>query len=113
MPAEIITVGFCPQYFASFVVAGSRGVSYTVAFDGADLDGSCSCAAFKFSGARRSCKHLRLVQAHGCFWNPQWHDEGPNDLAAQGISLVGELTRTSRSRCPGCGYDTLPVRIAI
>ena len=115
MPPQIITVGFCPQYFATFEVAGSKGAVYTVTTHGGEAPSECTCQAFHFSGAESTCKHVKMVWDHGCLWNPQWKDAGANDLAKFGIKLI-EIDRPNiirDERCPGCGDDMIAVRIAV
>lgn len=109
MPVEIVTVGFCPQYGATFRVPGTGGREWTVAL-GPEV-GHCTCPAFRYSHDS-SCKHLRLVWEHGCLFNPQWHDAGPNDHADVGIVRVTP-TRTEGVPCPGCGEPMMPVRVAV
>lgn len=113
MSVEIITVGFCPQYFATYSVAGSRGAVYTVSLSGGEGPAFCTCPAYKFSG-QNDCKHISAVWKHACLYNPQWKDAGPNDLGEAGIVLDSlDEHRTYDEPCPGCGGNMVPVRIAV
>jgi hypothetical protein len=114
---SIETVGFCPQYYAEWLVTGSRGDIYIVTLDGAEGVPQCSCPAWNFSPHReydRECRHIRAVWEHGCLFNPQWRDPGPNDYAQFGITK-GEyhVAQTWGEPCPGCGDTMIPVRIAV
>lgn len=113
---DIITVGFCPQYRASFRVPGSRGDSWEVFFDSHSCQPQCSCPAWTFSARDvfdRRCKHIDLVWAHGCLFNPQGGDPGPNDYAAHGISMRAGSPETIDEACPGCGHLMIPVRVGV
>lgn len=108
MSADVITVGFCPQYHGSWQVTGSRGDVYVVTVG--PESGECTCPAFTYS-RDRTCKHITQVWDHGCLYNPQWKDPGPNDHADHGIVL--SLPRGGGAPCPGCGEPMIPVRIAV
>jgi hypothetical protein len=113
MSAEIVTVGFCPQYFASFEVTGSTGNSYTVTLNGAEAPAHCTCPSYRYGGSQ-DCKHIKAVWDHGCLYNPQWKDAGPNDLGSYGVSVVAYDYPGGRTEpCPGCGEAMVPVRIAV
>lgn len=117
MPAEIVTVGFCPQYHSRWQVAGSKpGTSYEVDLAGAEGAPHCTCKAFQFSGGYgdQDCKHVRAVWAHACLYNPQWKDAGPNDFASHGIELVDTDTAYQYGEpCPGCGGPMIATKIAV
>lgn len=115
MPAEIVTVGFCPQYYSQWEVQGSKGNTYSVVLNGGEGAPYCSCPAFKYSGeyGNQECKHVKAVWAHGCLYNPQWKDAGPNDYADHGIKMISHDTHTISETCPGCGEEMIPVRIAV
>jgi hypothetical protein len=115
MPAEIVTVGFCPQYYSRWVVQGSQpGSTYTVVLNGAEQLPDCTCPAFRHAPwDGKDCKHVRAVWAHGCLYNPQWREPGPNDWADHGISLLATDTATWPEPCEGCGQPMVAVRIAV
>jgi hypothetical protein len=110
MPAEIVTAEFCAQYYATFDVPSSDGKQmYTVTLNGGEGMPHCTCQGFKF---RHGCKHIDWVWKHGCLWNPQWKDGGPNDIPAEHIHLY-EGYPLLDGPCPACGGKTVPVRIAV
>jgi hypothetical protein len=114
---SIETVGFCPQYYCDWKVVGANGQVYEVTLDGAEHVPSCTCPAWKFSAHEvydRECKHIRAIWDHGCLFNPQWRDAGPNDYAAHGITRGAyHVPQTWGEACPGCGEQMIPVRIAV
>ena len=115
MPDFIIEVmGYCPQVMATFEVPGSGGNSYRVSL-GPDGD-YCGCRAFQYCKVEdefdRTCKHVRLVRAHGCLYDPQGREPGPNDLSDQGVEIVAQGGGYGEP-CPGCGADMEPVRVAV
>jgi hypothetical protein len=114
MSVEVRTVGFCPQYWSTWRVPSSKtDVTYLVTLDGAEHMPHCECLSFKYS-KDGNCKHIRLVWDHGCLWNPQWKDPGPNDYAELDITLVATGENGSGlGPCEGCGHGTVPVRIAV
>jgi hypothetical protein len=116
MSYDIATVGFCPQYFATFEVTGSKSNIYQVTLDGAEGPAHCTCPAYAYSkDDNRTCKHIAAIWKHGCLWNPQWKDAGPNDLDSVGTRLTGTHGRPilQGERCHGCGQDCVAVRIAV
>lgn len=129
MSVQYVTVGFCPQYDStwSFQASPQRGGSYIVRMYADErMQSTCTCPAFTFFKGEpwdRTCKHLKAVWEHGCFFNPQWRDAGPNDYAQHGITLV-DLDMVQEGRvydtlegdeplCPGCGSLMIPVVIAV
>lgn len=113
MPVEIVTVGFCPQYVSQWRVAGHHNHVYDVVLNGAEAKPACSCLAFQYS-TDGDCKHVRLIWDHGCLYNPQWKDPGPNDVIEYGATLVQTDTYAVLDQpCPGCGEPMIPVRIAV
>lgn len=115
MSLDIVTVGMCPQYTATFEVVGSKDNVYTATLDGPDGP-YCSCPAFKYSGepGEQNCKHLDRIREHGCLYDPQGVDAGPNDLADVGITITATATgRSYNEPCPGCGEDMIAVRIGV
>lgn len=107
----IEAVEVCPQWTALYAVAGTGRDSYRVHFEHGD--NHCSCPAFRFFKGPdydRTCKHIQLIETHGCLYHPQ-RDTGPNDLVAQGVSVLHH--QGSGSPCPGCGEPTVVVRIAV
>lgn len=111
---SIETATICPQNYASFEVAGSKGNTYRVSFD--DYGRTCTCPAFKFSAEAdydKTCKHVKAVEAHGCLYHVQGADAGPNDLADVGITLLGVHGSHVSEGCPGCGEPMLAIRIAV
>jgi hypothetical protein len=113
---NIEVAGYCPQHNAEFSVPGSGGKTWSVTFD---MDGRrCDCPAFQYYKCQaedesdRTCKHVALVAAHGCLYDPQGGDLGPNDLSDQGIKIVAHDGGYGEP-CPGCGDDMMPVRIAV
>ena len=116
MSIDIVTVGFCPQYYATYDVVGSKDNVYQVTLSGAEGPAHCTCPAFKYSGefGDQTCKHVSRVWAHGCLYNPQWKPAGPNDLADQGIILTdSDDSRTYGEKCPGCGEEMVAVKIGV
>ena len=110
---NVEVMGFCPQYDAVFIVPGSTG-SYRVSLD---IEGPhCECRAFKYCKVEdesdRTCKHLALVRAHGCLYDPQGRDPGPNDLPDHGVKILLQKGGYGEP-CPGCGEEMLPVRVAV
>jgi hypothetical protein len=109
------TLGFCPQHDAVFIVPGSApGTRYRVSLG---IEGAhCECRAFQYCKVEdesdRTCKHVALVRAHGCLYDPQGHDPGPNDLPDHGVEIVSQEGGYGEP-CPGCGEDMLPVRVAV
>jgi len=117
MSADIVTVGFCPQYYSTFSVQGSGGSVYTVSLAGTGF-AHCDCPAyayFKGEPADRTCKHIKAVWEHGCFYNPQWKDDaGPNDLSEVGASVKDlDTSYTYGEPCPGCGDQMIATKIAV
>ena len=113
MPAEIVTVEFCPQYYSCWEVEGSKGAKYETTLNGAEQAPYCTCPAFKYS-TDQNCKHIVLLWTHCCLFNPQWKDPGPNDYAEHGIKLLfTDEMHTLTERCPGCDQPMIPVRIAV
>lgn len=114
MTAEITTMGFCPQYFSRWTVEGSSGATYLVTFSG--LQAHCTCPAFKFS-QNNDCKHIKRVWEHGCMYNPQWKDPGPDDWFTESPDLllldVDESQPKLDERCAGCNQPTVPVKVAV
>ena len=115
MPAEIVTVGFCPQYWSRWEVQGSKGAVYRLTLNGAEHQPHCTCPAFEYAPEdAKDCKHVRKVWDHGCLYNPQWKDAGPNDYAEHGITLIEvDNSRPWPDPCPGCDQPMIPVRIAV
>jgi hypothetical protein len=116
MGVQYIPVGFCPQYESTWSVQGSRG-SYIVQLHADERAApSCSCPAFTFFKGEqwdRTCKHLQMIWDHGCLFNPQWKDAGPNDYAQHGLSLVEQGFGGGGEPCPGCGQPMIRVVIAV
>lgn len=114
---DIITVGFCPQYWSTWKVKGSRDAEYVVTLSGGEGPAHCTCPAFKYSGefGQQDCKHVRKVWEHGCLWNPQWHsDPGPNDYQDHGIEMLScGYGRGYGAPCPGCGGELQATKIAV
>ena len=112
MPDLTVEVmGLCPQYQAEFEVPGSTG-TYRVSLS---LDGPyCGCKAYQYCKDEfdRTCKHIKLVRAHGCLYDPQGREPGPNDLSTQGIEIVSQEGGYGEP-CPGCSADMVPVRVAV
>ena len=106
-------MGFCPQFTGTFEVPGSAG-SYRVSLgpDGAH----CGCRAFQYCKVEdefdRTCKHVKLVRAHGCLYDPQGCDPGPNDLEAYGIEILPHDGDYGEP-CPGCGGEMIALRVAV
>ncbi len=117
MSATIETAAFCPQYYATFEVQGSKDNVYTVTLSGGEGPAHCTCPAFKYSGepGEQDCKHVRKIWAHGCLYNPQWKDAGPNDLEDNGIQIAStdDSHVIEDEPCPGCGEPCVAVRIAV
>jgi len=112
MPDFTIEVmGICPQYSATFEVPGSSG-TYRVSLgpDGA----YCPCRSYQYCKDEydRTCKHIKLVRSHGCLYDPQGREPGPNDLQAQGIKILSQGAGYGES-CPGCGEEMQPIRVAV
>lgn len=115
MSVDIVTVGFCPQYFSTFAVKGSGTNWYTVSFNGGEGPAHCTCPAFKYSGepGNQTCKHIRRVWKYGCFYNPQWKDAGPNDLEKHDIKILETDMGNWHENCPGCNQVMVAVKIAV
>jgi uncharacterized Zn finger protein len=113
---DTITV-LCPQYGSTWEVQGSKGAVYTVQLYADGALASCDCPSYKFLNGDEwdpTCKHITAVWKHGCLFNPQWHDAGPNDYAQHGIRLATlHPQRQHHEPCPGCGADMIAVRIAV
>lgn len=107
----------CPQYGSTWEVHGSKGAVYTVQLYVDGVLASCDCPAYKLSDGDEwdpTCEHITAVWKHGCLFNPQWHDAGPNDYAQHGIRLATlHPQRQHPQPCPGCGADMIAVRIAV
>lgn len=112
MPDLTVEVmGLCPQYEAEYEVPGSSGSTYRVILS---LDGPhCECKAYQYCKDEfdRTCKHIALVRSHGCLYDPQGREPGPNDLPLQSVEIVSQKGGYGEP-CPGCGADMLPVRVA-
>lgn len=111
---SIEVMGYCPQHDATFVVPGSRGARYRVRLG---VYGThCECRAFQYCKVDfepdRTCKHVALIRAHGCLYDPQGRDPGPNDLSSHGVKIVSQGGGYGEP-CPGCGADMLPIRVAV
>jgi SWIM zinc finger len=114
VPAEIITVGFCPQYWSYWKVQGSKDAVYDVTLNGAESMPHCTCKAFEFAPEDgKDCKHIRKVWEHGCLYNPQWKDAGPNDYEQHGIKLIETDRAMWPQDCPGCGQQMIAVKVAV
>jgi hypothetical protein len=107
----------CPQYGSTWEVQGSKGAVYTVQLYADGALASCDCPSYKFLNSDEwdpTCEHITAVWKHGCLFNPQWHDAGPNDYAQHGIRLATlHPQRQYREPCPGCGADMIAARIAV
>lgn len=116
MPAQIETHTWCPQYWATFEVQGSRGSVYVVQLSGTS-NFTCTCPSYQyFKGPEydRECKHTKLVWSHACLYNTQWKDAGPNDLEEHGIRIVHyNNDQVPNDPCPGCNENMSPVRVAV
>jgi hypothetical protein len=118
MPYSIEVVGFCPQYHSLWRVQGSKpGTAWTITLNGAEHAPFYNCPAFRYSGpiGEQNCKHVSMIWKHGCLWNPQWHDAGPNDWSEHGIELVDTNTRFQFDElCKGgCGGKMIATKIAV
>ena len=121
MPSEIVTVGFCPQYYSTWEVPSSDGSrTYHVTLNGAEHLPHCTCKAFEYAPLYapfdvKDCRHIRWVWAHGCLFNPQWHDGGPNDYEQHGARLIAtDVAGNWPHPCRGrCGQQMIAVRIAV
>jgi predicted nucleic acid-binding Zn finger protein len=71
---QIVVMSDCASNYGVYKLKGSRGAEYTVSLGGSEGPGYCTCPAFKFSGAKMDCKHIRTVWDKACMYNPQWHD---------------------------------------
>jgi hypothetical protein len=115
MSAEIVTAGFCPQYFSQFrVLSNQNDTYYSVTLNGTG-PAFCTCKAYEFAKMYdKTCKHIKRVWEHGCLYNPQWKDAGPNDLDKVGVEIVATDTRNSYPKnCPGCHEEMIAVKIAV
>lgn len=109
---SIEVVGFCADYFAAFMVPGSRGNLYRVELYGGEGPATCECPAFKFHKGEiydRTCKHIEYVWQNACLYNPQWHDGGPRKIKPMEYLDEARLY----GECPCCGGPMVPVRIAV
>ena len=98
MSADIVTVGFCPQYYSTFSVKGSGGSVYTVSLAGTGF-AHCDCPAytyFKGEPSDRTCKHIKAVWEHGCFYNPS----GRTTPVPMTCPRSGRQSRTSTPATP-------------
>lgn len=114
MPAEHQASRFCADYWGIFNVhsdTGEPGLFYTVTMNGGEGVADCTCPAFKFSGAARHCKHIDHVFQNGCFWNPQWKEEGgPKNMEPYDYCKAPD---EDLDPCPRCGGPVVAVVIAV
>jgi hypothetical protein len=108
------TVGVCPQFWSVWhVPSASTDEVHTVALNGHERPPSCTCKSYQYS-TDLTCKHIKLVYEHGCFWTPHLGDAHANDYAEHDISLVSTGENGSDvGPCEGCGHGTIPVTIAV
>jgi len=117
MPAQVVSLRFCAQWFMTFEAPSrsSPGAHHVVRFvrgEGA----RCTCKAFEASSRRRSthdlkeCRHVGEVMRRACLWNEQWYAGGDRTLAPVASSL-GQPTVAGDS-CPECGGPVCLVRVA-
>jgi hypothetical protein len=110
----------CPMWASVFVVPQTHGPEdYMVKF----IPGSqpvCTCPAYRYSGGydEQTCKHIRQVRAHGCFYYEPYKQElmsnvdvcGRRDFEDVGIHL---FSTTIKNRlevlCLGCGLPMIGV----
>jgi len=114
---DIITVGFCSSYWGVYEVPSSSDPSKTYRVTLASPEGEvdCSCPDFENRGQFRdppSCKHTDRVQREACLWNPQWFD-GNKPVKLKPIEYHYATDAILVKKCPNCGADVCPVRVAV
>jgi len=113
MPAEIVTMTECADFYGVFEVEGSKGAKYRVAFGGGEGPATCTCPAYQYAKGAvydKTCKHIDRVFKEGCFWHPQWHDPGPRTIAPVETYSPNEVPG---EKCPGCGGPVVAIRVAV
>lgn len=111
MSIDIVVMSDCASNYGVYSVHGSKpGTVYTVTLSGSEGPAHCTCAAFKFSGEKQTCKHVSLVYKEACLYNPQWHDAKEKP----GIRPVGYVyDRIVPGETCACGGPMVAVRRAV
>jgi hypothetical protein len=100
MGISIETMAWCADYFATYEVIGSKGDSYEVQINGAEAPPHCTCPAFKYSKLLH-CKHVQEVWDRGCFFNPQWKEDGNERPTIRPKHFYYPLIKDKRCVCGG------------
>jgi hypothetical protein len=109
MSISIETAEDCASNYGVFEVEGSNGKVYTVTFTGSEGPAFCSCPAYKFSGEKMDCKHIKQVYEGACFYNPQWNDGNSHPKYKP---EEYSYTQFSEHACPKCGGPSVYVKRA-
>ncbi len=109
MGIDIITMEDCSSNYGIFEIHGQTG-TYRVNFNGSEGPAFCSCPAFKFSGAKQECKHIKIIWEKACLYNPQWHDGKENPTLRPRDYTYDAF---SSNPCPCCGDAMVYVRRAV
>jgi len=117
MPYSIETGSFCESWYAANEIPGSKGRTYRVTINGAEDYPHCTCPAFTYHKngfeddyTHPRCKHIERVFKEACLYNCQWH-EGNKEVKLLPIEV--HYSPRLAEKCPNCGGDTVPVRIAV
>lgn len=111
MPADIVVMSDCASNYGVFHVKSSDGKNvYVVSFNGSEGPAYCTCKAFEFSGAKRSCKHIEKIWKEACLFNPQWHD-GKESPTIKPVGYNCDMFVTHRTCL--CGGPMVAVRRAV
>lgn len=110
MPIDVVVMEFCADYWSQFEVPTSRGTDeWIVTWDGPSVAAHCTCPAYKFSGARASCKHIDRTFLEGCFYNPQVGIGGAANLRPVRVPT----NVVPGGECPKCKGPTVAVQVGV
>lgn len=101
-----------------FLVHGNAPEAYMVKFHVVN-DPVCTCPAYRYSGLydEQTCKHIKHVKKHGCFYYEPYKDPkdnlptaGQNDLDTANITLFSTTGKNViEELCPACNQPMIEV----
>lgn len=120
--ATVATEGTCASWYSTFEIPSfnpkTPEAKYTVYMFGPTRTGVCTCKAFRFSGPKRTCKHVDYINDHACLWSNDWRPEGfalynPTFRmypVADTIALPSSASYIQELKmCPSCHGEVLTV----
>lgn len=106
MVPELQSALVCAHWYSTFEVFGTE--RYEISFANHDDVGHCTCPAWEYSPAPKTCKHVAQVFRDGCFWHPLTGEHGKII-----VGPVRTFAPAPHSRpCPKCGGPTSVIRVA-